>query len=88
LVGVTSPRFWGGEKKLGTGDFREGSGVGGGKSGADFFSGDGGSGILAAVFTDPDEEPMASNGARRFVGDGGGLPRTVSSFSSPYPPLC
>jgi hypothetical protein len=82
FVGVTSALFAGGEKRPGTGDFRGSSGAGCGKNGAAFFSGDGGKGILAAVLTESTGLPRVCNGAKRLVGDGGGL-RTVSSFSSP-----
>jgi len=57
FVGVTSARFCGGEKKPGTGDFRGTSCAGGGKIGPEFFSGDGGRGIRAAIFTEPVDGP-------------------------------
>lgn len=83
MAGVPSPLFAGGENKPGTGDFRGNSEPSGGKGGAVFFSGDGGSGTLAAVLTEAADEPCVCTGANRFVGEGGWLSRIVSSFSSP-----
>lgn len=71
MVGVTSPLFDVGEKRPGTGDFRGSSEVDCGKSGICFFSGDGGSGTLAAVLTDAADEPFVCNGANLLLGEGG-----------------
>lgn len=77
---MTSPRLRGcGEKAAGTGDFRDSCAVGGGKGGIDRFSGDGGKGIRAAVFSELIGEFGISSFANRFVGDAGGLGRTVSA---------
>jgi len=82
-VGVTRPRFGGGEKKLGTGDFRGSSAVCCENKRADFFSGEGGRGTLAAVFNEVVGDVTVCRNGSRLVGDGGGLARIVSSFSSP-----
>ena len=82
VAGFARPLFIGGENTLGTGDVRRGSCLGGGKKGAFFLSGDGGSGTLEAVLSDVVGDAPVHNGASRFVGEGGGLARMVSSFSS------
>jgi hypothetical protein len=53
--------------------------VGGGSGGIDRFSGDGGKGTRAAVFNELIGEYGISSFAKRFVGDAGGLGRTVSA---------
>lgn len=68
-----------GEKAAGTGDFRTSCAVGGGSGGIDLFSGDGGNGTRTAVFKELIGEAGISSFAKRFVGDGGGLGRTVSA---------
>lgn len=85
MVGVIRPRFRGGEKTFGTGEVRNGSCLGGGKTGTFFLSGEGGRGILEAVFSDVVGDAPVQSGARRLLGDGGGLARIVSSFSSTSP---
>lgn len=64
---------------------RVGSCLGGGKKGAFFLSGEGGRGTLDAVFSEVVGDAPVKMGARRLVGDGGGLARIVSSFSSTCP---
>ena len=85
MFGLPRPRFRGGENGLGTGDVRSGSCMSGGKNGAFFLSGEGGRGTLDAVFSDVVGDAPVHNGARRLVGEGGGLARIVSSFSSWLP---
>ena len=77
---MTSPRLSGcGENTAGTGDLRTSCAFGGGRGGIERFSGEGGSGTRAAVFNEFIGEAGISSFANRFVGDGGGLARMVSS---------